>query len=244
MDDLKKYYATIASKVILMIKENKIEEALELINGELDQPYIPDEFFISLEKTKKDLELQIKEKIFQKEYEGLSKFNLWDKIYNKEKKNIDLFYLNLFFSKFQDELDEIDYSIIEKIFLDHEIENDEKATLISQLVELQIDRSFEYYNCFTKTKNKINPSKYLKSESQIKTIELSNELESYFSKDPSKLKIAISFVQLLAISFIPEVIIFDNKKIVDTIINITQSLFGEEELFENDITKILYKYIE
>lgn len=243
MGNFDDYFAKMSEDIIIYIKEEKYDEALDLINSELEQPYIPNDHYMNLINTKNELESMLNEKKYNSEIDSLTKLQVWDKIYNFEKETIDEVYLNLFFVKFENEIDEVDFSIMQKIFLNKKLDNVQKTILISSLITNNVSHTFDYYNSYTKIETNIDftnfDSKLGVEQSEI----LFKKLEDFFLKDPSKFQIAQALIQILLIQFFPNKINFLIEDIVSTIINIVKSLFGEEKIKDNKISEIIVKYI-
>ncbi len=235
------YYADIVEKVLKLVNEEKYEEAIDVLNEELDQPYIPTDFFHNLNQIKNDIELQLKENNYNKKVSNLSKLEIWNLVYDEKKHKFDEVYFNVLLSKFNDELDEIDLSIINKIFNDKRVDNVSKSIMINNLRDLKVNHTFKIYNNFLDETFKFNPIVNLELDRQV--VELANKIEEVYLKNPSKSEIALSLLQVLATKFMPIKIKFDNNDIINSVVNITNSLFSEEDIIENEISNILKEYI-
>lgn len=243
MSNINDYYQKLSMDLLTYIQNEEYEKALSIIEDELQQPYIPNEHYINLLNTKDEIEEKIQENNYNNEIESLTKLQVWDKIFSSATNKIDLVYLNVFFAKFENQIDDVDFSIMQKILLDKNLANSEKTILISTLIDNNISHEFEYYNNYTKKTSKFRTDDLSNNESTIFANEIHNELEKHFLKDPSKFSIVNSLLQLLVIEFFPSKIIFDKNEIVKTIINIVNSLFSEEEMIDNEISKILKKFL-
>jgi len=241
-DDFKKYYSDVCQNILLKIKDKQYQEALVILDDELDQPYIPSgEMYQKLLQIRLDLLIQIKENDYFDEVQNFTKLDLWNKIYNKEENNIDLAFINIFKSKFND-IDEVDKSIIQQALKDKKLTNQAKAILISNFIE--INHEFDYFNNFTKECSKVNFNKFLDLPIQKEIEIIKNEFQQIFMQDPVKMEIAYGLLQVLAITYIPNEIKFSQKEIVDSIILITNSLFTQDEIKETKLIKLLKTFVQ
>lgn len=243
MSNINDYYQKLSQDLLTYIQNQEYEKALSIINEELQQPYIPNEHYMNLINTKDEIEEKLQEITYNNEIDSLSKLQVWDKIFDTKNNKIDIVYLNVFFAKFENEIDEADFAIMQKILLDKKLPNSEKTILISTLIDNGINHDFKYYNIFTKQTHDFNTLKLQNNESTKYADEIHITLEKVFLKDPSKFQIANSLLQLLVIEFFPSKINFDKMIIEQTIINIVNSLFDQSEIIENDVSKILKKYL-
>lgn len=243
MSNINDYYQKLSQDLLTYIQNQEYEKALSIIDEELQQPYIPNEHYMNLINTKDEIEEKLQEITYNNEIDSLSKLQVWDKIFDTKNNKIDIVYLNVFFAKFENEIDEADFAIMQKILLDKKLPNSEKTILISTLIDNGINHDFKYYNIFTKQTHDFNTLKLQNNESTKYADEIHITLEKVFLKDPSKFQIANSLLQLLVIEFFPSKINFDKMIIEQTIINIVNSLFDQSEIIENDVSKILKKYL-
>ncbi len=183
------------------------------------------------------------ESIYENEINGLSKLQIWDKIHNAKDNKIDLVYLNLFLSRFENELDDTDLSIMQKIFKDKKLPNTEKTILVSCLVDMNLDHDFEYYNPSLKKTYSFNPTKLSHSSGSKKSDDIFSKLEQHYLKDPSKLQIAASLLQVLIIETFPDEFNFEDTLTTDTIINVVDSLFNQTKIIDNEVSRILKPHI-
>lgn len=243
MSNINDYYQKLSKDLLTYIQNQEYEKALSIIDEELQQPYIPNEHYMNLINTKDEIEEKLQEITYNNEIESLSKLQVWDKIFDTKNNKIDIVFLNVFFAKFEKDIDAADFAIMQKILLDKKLPNSEKTILISTLIDNGIDHTFDYYNNYTKTTSSFNTMQLQNNESTKYADEIHVALEKEFLKDPSRFQIANSLLQLLVIEFFPSKIEFDKVLIEKTIINIVNSLFDQSEIIENDVSKILKKYL-
>ncbi len=241
-DDLKQYYSDISLKLIELIKEEKYQEAIDIIDSELEQPYVPNSILVSFMKTKKELEIQAAESEYNAELEDMSKFEMWNKIYDEKKHKIDIVFLNLLIEKFGEEFDELDFAVINKIFKDKAIDNVDKSHLLMFLLSMDPQYKFTIYNNFTKKETQFIVSDI--AQSFIPREETIKKIEDIFMKDPSKLEIAYNLLQLLSAQYIPESMPYSDDMIANSIASMVNSFFGESLEEENEITKLLFNLLD
>ena len=241
-DNLKQYYSDISLKLIELIKEEKYEDALAIIDEELDQPYLPNSILVSFLKTRKEIEIQLAQSKYDQEIDSMNKFELWNKIYDEKNHKIDIVYINILLEKFGEELDEVDFAAINKIFKDKKINNIDKSHLLFILFEIDAQYEFTLYNNYLNKEFTFIPrdvvEKFIPRENTLK------KLEDSFMKDPSKLEIAYNLLQLLSSQYIPEEIPYDDDEIVQSITDLVNSFFDGSLEHQNEITKLLSNLLE
>lgn len=240
--NINEYYTSICKDILKLIQEQKYNNALVIIDSELEQPYIPTEYYQKLIQIRDDTIFEQKDVEYEKKISNMSKLEIWNKIYDEKKHAFDDVYFNLLLTKYGEEFDKTDFSIIEKIFCDKKIDNVSKSILFNFLQSAKMDYEFNFYNNYLNQMFKLNP--IIQTELNKQVIILCKELEKHFAKNISKSEIAISLIQVLATKFVPNKIHFNNSDIIKSVINITNSLFGEEQIKSNDITDILDNYIK
>ena len=243
MSNINDYYQKLSQDLLTYIQNQEYEKALSIIDEELSQPYIPNEHYINLINTKDEIEEKLQEITYQNEIESLSKLQVWDKIHDTKNNKIDVVFLNVFFAKFDNDIDASDFAIMQKILLDKKLSNAEKTILISSLIDNNINHSFDYYNNYLNKTIRFNTLELSNNESTQYANQIHQVIEKHFLKDPSRFQIANSLLQLLVIEFFPLKISFNKNEIEQTIIEIVNSLFDQTDVKENEISKLLNKYL-
>ncbi len=241
-DDLKQYYSDISLKIISLIKEEKYEDALDIIDDELEQPYVPNSILVSFTRTRKEIEIQLAQSKFDSEIESMTKFEMWNKIYDEKKHKVDIVFLNILLEKFGEEFDELDFAVINKIFKDKKISNLDKSHLLFIIFDFDPDYKFTLYNNFLNKEFSFIPREVVNTviprELTIK------KLEETFMKDPSKLEISYNLLQLLSSQYIPQEIPFSDDEIAQSITDLVNSFFGDSLNHQNEITDIITKMLQ
>lgn len=236
-DEMKPYYASLTQKIIKHIQNNELDQAIELINNEIDSPYTPNSILIMLLETKEELEIQQKHQVYERDLQNCSDLQLWDKIYNPKKHLFDIALFNVFLERKDDVLDELDLSVLAKILLDKEINNIDKLAICFVLFNLKIDHLFKIYNQHSQKTYDINCS--VLQDLNVPNEQIIKGIQDVFLKDPSKQKMGMDLLNLLYGWYFPEKIPFNNQEIVNTIKNFIDNLFDDTTLNKNEITKIL-----
>lgn len=142
--DLNKYYDSILEKVDKLIKENEFEKAMEMLQDELDAPYMPLDYISKFEEKLIDTEYNYNYNNPKNTYQNLSKLELIDLII-KNKEDAEMALINLF-DRFHEEFDEMDYAFFKKILLDKKIENNIKVMAMNLMQINSIDLTVDFYN--------------------------------------------------------------------------------------------------
>ncbi len=243
MSNIDDYYQKLSQDLLTYIQAKEYQKVLDIIEDELQQPYIPQQHYINLLNTKDEVEMMLGESMYEDTINSLSKLQIWDKIYDTKNEKINLVFLNLFLSRFGEAFDDVDLSMMQKIFLDKKMPNTEKTILVSALVDLHIDHDFKYYNVYLKKTLSFNPLHLVDAEANAKSEQIYGALEKYYLKDPSKLQIAASLLQVLFIECFPNEFNFANDLVVTTITNVVDALFNQTEIIENEVSILLSRHI-
>ncbi|MGL4948034.1 MAG: DUF3196 family protein [Mycoplasma sp.] len=241
--ELDQYYSNLIIEILGLYQSKNFEKALAIIEEELNQPYIPGDILTQLLELRNDIEKIVSNDRFEQKFSDMNKLEIWNNIYNEDDSTFDISFFNLLLEKFQNELDEVDLSIIQKIFLNKNISNLDKWTIIHTLNELGISHEFKLYNDHFKKVISFSIEKY-NNEPKEQLKEIMKSLENEFIQDPSKFQIAIDLLMVIHIKFIPDCIEFSNHDIIITLKNIVNSFFGEEAIEENQISEMLSEFIK
>ncbi len=152
-------------------------------------------------------------------------------------------FLNLFLSRFGETFDDTDFSIMQKVFHDPTLPNTEKTILVAALVDTHVDREFEYFNPYLQQTCSFNPMHLVHSQANAKSEQIASALEKHYLQDPSKLQIAASLLQVLLIECFPDEFKFANDLVIQTIINMVESLFNQTAIVENEVSILLTRHI-
>ena len=234
--DLKIIFDTI----LTYIDSNMLEEALVCVDDVLASPYLPIKILDFLTKLKKDLKNEINHIKYDNQINEMSKLQLWDKIYDKNSNHIDLTYFEIFINKYENEIDDVDLSLINTILTNKKINNIDKTNILLFCINSKLDSDLKIYNNELKKTYIVNPTKTdLLSQQNI----IVKQLQDFYMKSPSYIPHAVNLLGLLTSYYLGSNIPYDNKLILSTIINVIGALFEKEEIVETELSSLLIEEI-
>ncbi|BAC44693.1 conserved hypothetical protein [Malacoplasma penetrans HF-2] len=182
-DQLTIYYENILSKVDALVKDKKINEALEMVNDELDSPYIPSEFEEAFMTISYNLSAEINYLNESVKYESLNREELFNSILNG--KTINSVALSIFLERYKDNIEVSELKIFDSFLSSKKIFDIDKQNLIIALKPLNLDYEFDYYNSFADQIFKINIKSVNVLLSSPYFVELNKLVEEFTYKEPS-----------------------------------------------------------
>lgn len=144
MDKLSLYYKTILERVDELVENKKIEEAIMILQDELDTPYIPKEFLEKFEDKLSQLNADKNYFLGIKNFEKYPREKLLKAIRNKN--NVDQFALTLFMERFRNSITINEIDFIETLLVDPKVLNEEKVFIFKILKINKIFNSVKFYN--------------------------------------------------------------------------------------------------
>jgi hypothetical protein len=159
-----------------------------LVNQELASPYIPAEYIQEFERLYVEISRKVIADEIKHKYNNMSKMKLLAEIYDGKKLNINV--LSFFLGKFLKEIDGVDLQFINKIFLDKNIDNDNKLFIMSQLKDAGISYEFDFYNKMTNSSIKLNSQSNFEFEHIDFFNKTNKSINDKLSKEPSLIGIA------------------------------------------------------
>lgn len=241
-NEIDQYYSDISQQIIVLIKEKKYIQAINILNEELNQPYVPYDIYERLNQSKIDIERMQIEESYDKKFNLLTKREIWNQIYNEANHFIDISYISILLEKYEHEFNDYDVTMLNNILNNKHINNVDKWLLIELILQLKLDYPFSMYNSFLDKKMSFNLETLTGGQQQLAMI--AKELTNILAKQPSELEIALQLLQALYTKFIPNQISFNNHDIINTLKNVVLALFNHEQLVENEITKLLKEFLE
>lgn len=202
-EDLSKYYDSILEKAEELIKVNKYEKAMELLQDELDAPYMPLDYVSKFEEKLLDTEYNFNYNNPKNTYQNLSKMELIN-IVLQNKENAEMALINLF-DNFHDEFDEIDFAFFKKILLDKNIDNNIKVMAMNLMQINQVDLIVDFYN---KNLNKvftINISEFKSIEQIDFFTEVRDCIYEQAAKEPWMLDFCYASLYLFYVYYYPDI---------------------------------------
>ncbi|MGL4951824.1 MAG: DUF3196 family protein [Mycoplasma sp.] len=241
--EFSEYYSKIFSEILHLYQNHKFEESLKILDEEINQPYVPSEYLSQMLDLKNDVEKTLGNESFKEKFQNMSKLQIWNEIYDEDKNKLNISYFELLIEKYNETLDEMDITIIQKIFLNKKISNYDKVLIIQLICDLKVEHTFEIYNEYLDKISVFSPIEYLDTTlSQLK--EISDAISQIYLQDPTKTEIASNLLYVLHIKLMPGCINFNIHDIINTLKNITNSFFSEEVIEDNQITEMLSDFIK
>lgn len=183
-DQLSLYYKSILKKAESLASENKLSAALEIINDELESPYIPKEYLTEFTNFSYYLSAEINYLSKLKNFESLNREQLFDEIFT-DKICLNTTALSLFIDRYKDSLELDEIKIMESFLASKKTDYISKQFLFTTLKNINFNNFVDYFNPLTQELFNINvrntytfaDSKYFK---ELKTL-----IEELTYKEPS-----------------------------------------------------------
>lgn len=242
MSEINNYYQSIIDKVNDLIEQKNYDEAIFLLEDELDTPYIPIEFQTVME------ELLINANADKNYFSGLNKVEnlnrkqLLDAIFSNNKLNTSA--LHLFFERYHNSLVEDELLIFEDHFINRKIDNQEKTSLFEAIAFQQINKNFRFYNSNLKEEFEINPTNALIFEQIPLYIECRNIINDLASKEPSLLNFCFNILLSIYQYYFPLIPNYDPKNMAHSICNYMLSTLQGKSVEKNEVTELIKKIIQ
>lgn len=240
-DQLSLYYKSILKKAEDLVKENKLNQALEIINDELESPYIPKEYLTEFTNFSYYLSAEINYLSKLKNFESLNREQLFDEIFT-DKICLNTTALSLFLDRYKDDLELDEIKIMEGFLASKKTDYISKQFLFTSLKNINFDKDVDYFNPLTnqlfsvnaKTTATFPDSKYFK--------DLRILIEELTYKEPSLEQFCSSILFNIYLYNFPNVPKFDCNELAFSIFQyMIYSLQGGEKKYKYE--KII-KHIE
>ncbi|MDE6562883.1 MAG: DUF3196 family protein [Malacoplasma sp.] len=164
-DQLSSYYKSILKKAEDLVKENKLNHALEIINDELESPYIPKEYLTEFTNFSYYLSAEINYLSKLKNFESLNREQLFEEIFG-EKICLNTTALSLFLDRYKDDLELDEIKIMESFLASKKSDYISKQFLFSSLKNISFDKNVDYFNPLTNQLFNMNVKILLHSQIQ------------------------------------------------------------------------------
>ena len=221
-----KYYEELINKIYKLIDNKKIQEAYEIIQEEMNQPYIPSKYFDVLQ----ELQIAIKNLYSsQKElskYQNMTKLEFLSHVYRDHHVNVDV--LTLYLTKYMGAFDETDLSVFKQIFLDEKVKNNTKRFILGILKECELSFEFDILNSSTKQMNRVTNNSPTEPYEDPFYKSLFDEVSSIFIKEPSLNNVAYFVIQDIFDYYFLDNWTTDIKKLALNISKYILKSFGNE----------------
>jgi hypothetical protein len=191
----KQYYLDIIKKINDLCNKKEYEKAFNIIQEEINQPYIPNEFINQFEQLYLQINQLINVQRIQNKYNNMSKLELLSQAYNEKKLDVNIF--SYFLAKFVKDIDDVDFQYINKIFKNKDIENTEKIFILKQIKDSELKYDFNYFN-----KN-LNKEFLINSQSSFEVnlidyyVQVDKLIEKILFKNPSNIALAHELLSII-----------------------------------------------
>lgn len=247
LDELSKYYESVLKKANILIKENELEKALEILEDELDAPYIPLEYENKFEDLFEQTRAQIKYLSEVEDIDGLNREELFETIFKSKNDNSKMSYgsLLLFFDRFGSSLELSEIKKIDAYLSSKKANNDSKAWVITMLKNAKVDYEFDYFNLYKNQFHKINPTKVDVFAISPYYKQMASLIDDMTEKDPSLNNFCITFLYNIYLYEFPNVPPIDYKNLSVAIFQyILRSLTGKDFNYQSgEIEEYMNKVI-
>lgn len=198
------YYESIMEKVQKYYGDKEYDKALELLEDELDAPYIPNDYYESFESIRDYILADKKYFSGEKEYEKLSREELILKAFENEKINMMAF--SVFEEKFNNIFNDEEILKIKKAFLSPKIDNSSKLYLAVIYLRSNINEPVKYYNNYLKAEYTLDKETKLYEDIDLYKNTM-DELYKLAFKEPSLLNycnVILSLIYNYNFPYVPE----------------------------------------
>lgn len=241
MSSLTDYYKDMIKKIKKLIENKNYDDAIFLLEDELEAPYVPIEFQTELEELL--LTVNAEKNYFSglNKVENLNRSQLLKEIVDENKINSSA--LQLFFERYQNNLTQEELSYFEDIFIDRKINNEEKTMLFEMISYFQVESSFRYFNVNIKEEFNITPNKTLIFEQILLFKDTQKIIENLSSKEPSLQNFCLNILLLIYKYYFPLIPDFESKELAKSIFNYMLATLQGEKVTVDNITKLIEKII-
>lgn len=244
LDNLSKYYESILEQANKLIKDNELESALQILEDELEAPYIPIEYKNKFEDLYEQTKAQIRYLNEYEDIESLDRESLFESIFKIKNDNSKTSYgsLLLFFDRYGSSLELEEIKKIDSYLSSKKSDNDSKVWLITMLKNSGVDYEFDFYNIFKKKFYKVNPVKTDVFVISPYYKQIGSIIDKMTEKDPSLNNFCNTFLYNIYLYEFPNVPPIDYENLSLAIFQyILSSLTGKEFSYKDDEIK---KYME
>lgn len=225
MGDTIKYYEEVLEAIKRLLKDKDAEAALSILDKELKAPYVPKKYLDKFEAMYLDVQRQALSEEIQFKYSNLTKLEMLTLIYNGKKLDLNVF--AFFLGKFYEELDELDYSFINKIFKDPKIHNGEKIFILEQLKMCELKHEFDFVNEYTGHIGKVNSTGAFEMDTNDYFKPICKFIEKELMKDPSLINMALDLVRVIYENYFNEQPKYTADALASQLVNYVKSHFDD-----------------
>lgn len=245
--ELDNFYNKILDKAKLLISEEKYQEALEIVNEEIEQPYIPIKFYDIFHELKYEIMSVLYNHKIENKYWIKSPSELLKIIINSNVFIIE--YWEVFLDKLEIQEEEIDkyFDLINEIFKSNKLENTDKFYILQSLIDLSVNHEFDFKNSYSNLSIKINPSTIIEEMKNSKYTLAIESLYNYFFKDITKFNFSQNILHYVQDYYFPEFPFSSLDSLVKSIINYVDNVMFDENKdnwIENNDDELVYQALK
>lgn len=251
-DEVNKYYDKLIQHITEDWQNQKYQAAIDRIQEELDQPYIPYEYENILSDLLYSYERELKMMHLDEHLKNLSANDMLVEINKNGKFNIFLF--ELFMQKYGEHLEKPQLAILQLWLQDKVILNTEKFFILDCLAEANVDQNFIFYNANTDDDVVLNPLTYRDNEALQPYDEASKLVNDQTFKDPVVNNFANDVMSATAYYYFPSFPFSSTENLSNAVLNvISNSLnmlevnpaqLSEDEKLVNKVIESIAEYEE
>ena len=234
-DEVIKYYDGILKKAKDKFTNKNYEEAIEMIEDELNQPYIPFEYEQVFENQLFAFQAEYRYLQIDEKYKLLDKNQMLKQITNENKFNVYLF--DFFIQKFNENLTNEDFIIISDWLAGNCLSNYEKFYILDALAHFKIEHKFVYFNHNTNDDvvlNTIDFHNHTLFDNYHQTLAI---IEEQLMKDPTILKFATDLLNAVATHYFPSFEFQSTNSLANIILKIINNCFNFIEINPDDLSE-------
>lgn len=237
LSPIEQYYESIIEKANQLLQDKKYDEALIILEDELEAPYIPIEQQDKIEDLARFI---LAEKEYFKginKYEKLDRKSLLESSFKSDKKNhmesLDKYAFALFFERFGNEILEDELEYIQYYLSSRKMKLEDKVQLFVFLKGIKNNNIVKFFNNYLKQEFELN----LLETKVWNQIELYKEVEKIIydltMKEPSLQKYCEMILYMIYVANFPKVPEFEINQLAYGIFNYMMFALNGEKSKEN-----------
>jgi hypothetical protein len=241
MNDLSLYYSKIITSIKEKCKNGNLSDALEILDQELQSPYIPSQYLTELENLYININQKALVEQIVNKYKNMSKMEMLSQILIDSKININV--LSFFLSKFNKQIDLIDLQYLNKIFLNKNISNSDKLFVLEQLKMCDIKYEFNFYNNYLNKEFKINSEQFYSLDNSEYYQLVKSNINNILIKNPSILNLAQTILLSFYETYFPINMDYKTEVLATNICRYVESQFDTNIECDKNFISLLNKIL-
>lgn len=200
-DDIIKYYDGILNKTKEWFENKQYQEAINRLQEELDQAYMPFEYQQIFEKQLFSFQTEYRYLKLDENLKNLSKHEMLKQIIINNSFNVYLF--DYFLQTYHEKLTEMDFLEISNWLIGKILNNTQKFYILDSLAYFKIDKNFVLYNHNVNDDIVLNTLTFHDHEAFNKYNKTLQIIENDLFKDPTIVKFASELLDAIASEYFP-----------------------------------------